>query len=93
MNEATKNESADAVAGQVQRLVRCHHAELVITETGDWTTEHSREGGEWRHANEPGGYSQRLDVRCCDCGYQATHWKGEKNKPRWLRDALDELGI
>ena len=88
MNEAQRNECPAQ-----QRVVRCPHSELVITETGDWKTEHSRSGGRWDHYNEPGGYTQKLDVRCCDCGYAAVHWRGETNMPKWLRDALEELGI
>lgn len=28
-----------------------------------------------------------------DCGHEGIYWKGSKNKPVWLVNALDELGI
>lgn len=73
--------------------VRCRHMRLTITEYGGWITEHSREDDEWFHNNAPGCYNNRLDVECHDCGLRRRYWRRSKTLPRWLRVALDELGI
>jgi hypothetical protein len=72
---------------------RCQHQNLRILEYVTCTSEHFREAdGSWWHNNEPGDITNRLDVKCKDCGMNATYWRGSKNNPKWLLKAMAELG-
>ena len=72
---------------------RCPHDNINITEFGSWLTIHIREDERWFHENQPGEYNCRLYVQCRDCGLTRVYWKGSSALPKWLRLALDELGI
>lgn len=92
--EEQTNEGTATIAanGRVDRNVRCRHGQLSIVETGTWETAHYREkDGTWWHNNEPGDYFEKVLVKCRGCGFEREY--NRHRVPKWLRTALDELGI
>lgn len=72
---------------------RCTHAHIVIQEVGTAFTNHVRTEDGWIHESDVGDYTGRLHVQCYDCGYSNVYWRFAKKHPKWLREALNELGL
>lgn len=66
----------------------CRHLRITIAETGEWTTSHTFDDGEWFHYNNPESYSSSLFVRCHDCGLEKHYPKSRR--PKWLQRRFDE---
>jgi hypothetical protein len=72
--------------------MKCKHPTLTIVEEIKCFGQHTRDNGEWSHNNVDGSYNSKLDVSCRDCGMHRMFWRGSKNLPKYLKEAMRELG-